>query len=38
MLAMVVAVLLRFTVFGRYCYAVGSNEATARLCGIHMHA
>jgi ribose transport system permease protein len=33
-LAVCVAVLLRFTVFGRHCYAVGSNEATARLCGI----
>jgi ribose transport system permease protein len=33
-LALVVAVVLRFTVFGRYCYAIGSNEATARLCGI----
>jgi ribose transport system permease protein len=33
-LALLVAVLLRFTVFGRYCYAIGSNEATARLCGI----
>jgi ribose transport system permease protein len=27
-------VLLRYTVFGRYCYAIGSNEATARLCGV----
>ena len=33
-LAAVVALLLHFTVFGRHCYAVGSNEATARLCGI----
>ncbi len=33
-LAGVVAVLLRFTVLGRYCYAIGSNEATARLCGV----
>jgi ribose/xylose/arabinose/galactoside ABC-type transport system permease subunit len=29
-----VAVLLRYTVLGRYCYAIGSNEATARLCGV----
>jgi ribose transport system permease protein len=28
------AVLLHRTVLGRYCYAIGSNEATARLCGI----
>jgi ribose transport system permease protein len=34
LLAAVVFVLLRFTVFGRCTYAVGSNEATARLCGI----
>jgi ribose/xylose/arabinose/galactoside ABC-type transport system permease subunit len=26
--------LLRYTVFGRYIFAVGSNEQTARLCGI----
>jgi ribose transport system permease protein len=34
LLAAAVAVLLRYTVFGRYCYAIGSNEATARLCGV----
>jgi ribose/xylose/arabinose/galactoside ABC-type transport system permease subunit len=34
LLAVIVAVMLRTTVFGRYCYAIGSNEATARLCGI----
>jgi ribose/xylose/arabinose/galactoside ABC-type transport system permease subunit len=34
LLAGVVAALLRYTVFGRYCYATGSNEAAARLCGI----
>lgn len=33
-LAVGVAILLRYTVFGRYCYAIGSNEAAARLCGI----
>jgi ribose transport system permease protein len=33
-LAAAAAVLLRYTVLGRYCYALGSNEATARLCGI----
>jgi ribose transport system permease protein len=33
-LAVVVAVILRYTVFGRYCYAIGSNESTARLCGV----
>jgi ribose transport system permease protein len=33
-LAVVVAVILRYTVLGRYCYAIGSNEPTARLCGV----
>ncbi|MDB6168196.1 MAG: Cyclic nucleotide-binding protein [Verrucomicrobia bacterium] len=28
------AVLLRQTVFGRHVFAIGSNEATARLCGV----
>ncbi len=32
-----VAVILRFTVFGRHLYAVGSNPATARLCGIRVN-
>ncbi len=32
--AVVLAVTLRATVFGRHVFAVGSNEATARLCGI----
>ncbi len=35
-LALGAVVVLRFTVFGRYCYAVGSNEATARLCGVNV--
>lgn len=35
-LAIAAAILLRYTVLGRYCYAIGSNEATARLCGIHV--
>jgi ribose/xylose/arabinose/galactoside ABC-type transport system permease subunit len=30
------AVVLRNTVFGRYVFAIGSNESTARLCGIHV--
>jgi ribose transport system permease protein len=33
-LALGMAVLLRYLVLGRYCYAIGSNEATARLCGV----
>jgi len=36
-LAVAVFVLLRFTVLGRYCYAIGSNEATARLCGVDVN-
>jgi ribose transport system permease protein len=34
LLAIAAVIVLRFTVFGRYCYAMGSNEATARLCGV----
>lgn len=30
------AVILRYTVFGRYIFAIGSNEKTARLCGINV--
>ena len=33
-LAVATAVMLRNTVFGRHVFALGSNEATARLCGI----
>lgn len=32
--AVALAVLLKYTVFGRHIFAVGSNESTARLCGI----
>ena len=35
-LAVVMAIVLRQTVFGRYVFAIGSNEATARLCGIRV--
>ena len=35
-LAVVMAVVLRQTIFGRYVFAIGSNEATARLCGIRV--
>jgi ribose/xylose/arabinose/galactoside ABC-type transport system permease subunit len=35
-LAIVVAAVLRYTVFGRHVFAVGSNESTARLCGINV--
>lgn len=33
-LAVLTALLLQRTVFGRHIFAIGSNEATARLCGI----
>lgn len=33
-LAVLVAVVLRYTVFGRRVFAIGSNEAAARACGI----
>ncbi len=35
-LAAVVAVLLRLTILGRHIVAVGSNEQTARLCGVEV--
>ena len=36
-LSIVVAAMLHLTVFGRHVYAIGSNEATARLCGIDLN-
>ena len=33
-LAGILALVLHLTVFGRYVFAIGSSEATARLCGI----
>jgi ribose/xylose/arabinose/galactoside ABC-type transport system permease subunit len=37
LLAALLAAVLHYTVFGRYVFALGSNEATARLCGINVH-
>jgi ribose transport system permease protein len=34
LLAVIVSLVLRYTVFGRRVFAVGSNEAAARACGI----
>jgi ribose transport system permease protein len=34
LLAVIVALVLRYTVFGRRVFAIGSNEAAARACGI----
>ncbi len=36
-LAAVMTLMLRNTVFGRRVFALGSNEAAARACGIHTH-
>lgn len=33
-LALVVGFVLHYTVLGRYTFAIGSNESTARLCGV----
>jgi ribose/xylose/arabinose/galactoside ABC-type transport system permease subunit len=38
LLSILVALVLRYSLLGRYMYAVGSNEATARLCGINVPA
>ena len=35
-LAILMAVVMKRTIFGRYIFAIGSNEATARLCGIRV--
>jgi ribose transport system permease protein len=35
-LGIFLAAVLRYTVLGRYTLAIGSNEATARLCGIRV--
>jgi ribose transport system permease protein len=35
-LAVLTWILLKYTVFGRHAFAIGSNEATARLCGINV--
>lgn len=33
-LAVLIGILMQRTIFGRYIFAIGSNEATARLCGV----
>jgi ribose/xylose/arabinose/galactoside ABC-type transport system permease subunit len=35
-LSLALALCLRYTLLGRYIYAIGSSEATARLCGINV--
>ena len=36
LLSIGLTLVLRYTVFGRYVFALGSNESTARLCGINV--
>ena len=35
-LALLVGFLMRYTVFGRNVFAIGSSESTARLCGVNI--
>ncbi len=35
-LAILIAAMLRYTRFGRHIYAIGSNQETARLCGVNV--
>lgn len=37
LLLILLAVMLKYTVLGRYIFAIGSNEQTARLCGINVN-
>ena len=34
--AIIVTVMLKYALFGRYTFAIGSSESTARLCGIRV--
>ena len=34
--AVIIAIILRRSIFGRYTFAIGSNESTARLCGVRV--
>jgi ribose transport system permease protein len=36
LVALAAGLLLRYTVVGRHCFAIGSSEATARLCGVQV--
>jgi ribose/xylose/arabinose/galactoside ABC-type transport system permease subunit len=36
LIAVLMGVVLRYTVFGRHVFAIGSNERTARLCGVRV--
>jgi ribose/xylose/arabinose/galactoside ABC-type transport system permease subunit len=36
LIAVLMGVVLRYTVFGRHVFAIGSSERTARLCGVRV--
>ncbi len=36
LIALLLSGMLHYTVFGRHVFALGSNEATARLCGVNV--
>jgi ribose transport system permease protein len=36
LVALAAGVMLRYSVLGRHCFAIGSSEATARLCGVNV--
>ena len=36
LMAVIMALVLRYTVFGRHVIAIGSNEQAARLCGVNV--
>lgn len=35
-LAILMVIVMKYSIFGRYVFAIGSNEDTARLCGIRV--
>ncbi|SFF18505.1 ABC transporter permease [Thermoflexibacter ruber] len=35
-LVVILSIILKYTILGRYIFAIGSNEQTARLCGINI--
>jgi ribose/xylose/arabinose/galactoside ABC-type transport system permease subunit len=38
LMAVALSAMLRYTIFGRHVFALGSNEQTARLCGLNVPA
>jgi ribose/xylose/arabinose/galactoside ABC-type transport system permease subunit len=36
-MTVIIAAVLRYTRFGRHVFAIGSNEQTARLCGVNVN-